>query len=64
MIAAAIVERTGATTNVTYYLVAMSVIGFLAAFAVKDRSGIPLGPDNEAEQAATPLRFGSSAGAH
>lgn len=64
MIAAAIVERTGATTNVTYYLVAMSVIGFLAVFAVKDRSGIPLGPDNEAEQAATPLRFGSSAGAH
>ncbi|PRQ12246.1 MFS transporter [Corynebacterium sp. 13CS0277] len=59
-IAAFIVEKTGSTQNVTYYLVAMSVIGLLATLAVRDRSGIPLGLDHEAEQAANPLRFGSA----
>jgi len=55
-IATALVDATGGTTAVTWYLGGMTVIGFIATLLLRDRSGIPLGPDHEAEQAVSPIR--------
>jgi MFS family permease len=55
-IAAAIVDATGSTEMVTWYLVGMTVIGLIATLLLRDRSGIPLGPDHEDEQAVSPIR--------
>ena len=33
----------------------MQVIGLIATLMLRDRAGIDLGPDNEAEQARSPL---------
>ena len=57
MIAAWVIEKTGSTSGVTYYLIAMAVAGLVAICLFKDRTGIPLGPDHEAEQAVSPLIF-------
>ncbi len=54
-IAQAIVQATGSTTGVTWYLAGMTVLGLVATLLLRDRSGIPLGPDHEAEQAVSPL---------
>jgi MFS family permease len=54
-IAAWLVQATGATTSVTYYLAGMTVIGLIATLLLRDRSGIPLGPDHEAEQERSPI---------
>ncbi|WP_445227881.1 MFS transporter [Corynebacterium sp. H130] len=54
-IAAYLVQTTGTTTSVTWYLGAMTVIGLISVLGLKDRRGIPLGPDHEAEQAVSPL---------
>lgn len=54
-IAAYLVQTTGTTTSVTWYLSAMTIIGLIAVLGLKDRRGIPLGPDHEAEQAVSPL---------
>lgn len=51
MIAAALVEATGTTFAVSGYLVSASIVGFICAFLLRDRKGIPLGPEHEAEQA-------------
>ncbi|MEX3563834.1 MFS transporter [Corynebacterium phoceense] len=51
MIAAALVEATGTTFAVTGYLVTASVAGFVCALILRERKGIPLGPEHEAEQA-------------
>lgn len=51
-----LVQATGGTGAVTAYLAIMTVVGFLATVAFRDRSGLPLGIDHEAEQARTPLR--------
>ncbi|HCX85782.1 MAG TPA: MFS transporter [Micrococcales bacterium] len=56
MIAAAIVRATGATTAVTWYLLGMTAFGLIATLLLRDRSGIPLGPDHEAEQSVSPVR--------
>jgi metabolite-proton symporter len=56
MIAAALVQATGSTTAVTWYLAGMTLIGLLATLVLRDRSGIPLGPDHEAEQQVSPIR--------
>ncbi|MFD8494746.1 MFS transporter [Amycolatopsis sp. NPDC059657] len=56
-IATALVSATGTSTSVAIYLAGMTVVGLIATLLLRDRSGIPLGPDNEAEQAASPLRF-------
>jgi MFS family permease len=56
MIATALVSATGTTTSVTWYLAGMTVIGLLATLVLRDRSGIPLGPDHEAEQQVSPVR--------
>ncbi|KAA9089715.1 MFS transporter [Microbacterium radiodurans] len=54
-IAQAIVQTTGSTTGVTWYLTGMVLLGLIATLLLRDRSGIPLGPDHEAEQAVSPL---------
>lgn len=54
-IAAYLVQKTGTTTAVTWYLAGMTVIGLISVLGLKDRRGIPLGPDHEAEQAVSPL---------
>ena len=46
----------GTTNSVTWYLAAMTVIGLIATLLLRDRSGIPLGPDHEAEQLVSPIR--------
>ncbi|GAA4287596.1 MFS transporter [Georgenia daeguensis] len=56
MIAAALVQATGSTTAVTLYLAGMTLVGLLATLVLRDRSGIPLGPDHEAEQQVSPIR--------
>ncbi|KJL47681.1 Inner membrane metabolite transport protein YhjE [Microbacterium hydrocarbonoxydans] len=54
-IATAIVSATGSTQAVTWYLAGMTLIGLIATLLLRDRSGIPLGPDHEAEQAVSPI---------
>ncbi|NQX36999.1 MFS transporter [Herbiconiux sp. VKM Ac-2851] len=54
-IATALVQATGTTWSVTWYLAGMTVVGLIATLLLRDRSGIPLGPDHEAEQAVSPL---------
>jgi MFS family permease len=54
-IAQALVQATGSTESVTWYLAGMTVIGLIATLLLRDRSGIPLGPEHEAEQAASPI---------
>jgi MFS family permease len=55
-IATALVRATGGTAAVTWYLAGMTVVGLLATLALRDRTGIPLGPDHELEQQASPVR--------
>lgn len=54
-IAAALVRSTGTTTSVTWYLAGMTLLGLVATLLLRDRSGIPLGPDAEAEQSVSPI---------
>lgn len=54
-IATAIVSATGSTDAVTWYLAGMTVLGLIATLLLRDRSGIPLGPDHEAEQSVSPI---------
>ena len=54
-IATALVDATGGTLAVSLYLAGMAVIGLIATLVLRDRAGIDLGPDNEAEQARSPL---------
>ncbi|MGV9194936.1 MFS transporter [Microbacterium sp. MC2] len=54
-IATALVQATGTTVSVTWYLAGMTVIGLIATLLLRDRSGIPLGPDHEAEQQVSPI---------
>lgn len=54
-IATALVQSTGTTTSVTLYLAGMTVIGLAATLLLRDRTGIPLGPDHEELQAASPI---------
>ncbi|HET8927056.1 MAG TPA: MFS transporter, partial [Microbacterium sp.] len=55
-IATALVQATGTTVSVTWYLAGMTVVGLIATLLLRDRSGIPLGPDHEAEQSVSPIR--------
>lgn len=56
MIATWLVQTTGSTVSVTWYLAGMTLVGLAATLLLRDRSGIPLGPDHEAEQAVSPIR--------
>ena len=51
MIAQMLLGATGTTTAVSAYLLTATLLGAAATVCLRDRSGIPLGPDNEAEQA-------------
>ncbi|WP_344046178.1 MFS transporter, partial [Microbacterium terricola] len=55
-IATALVQATGSTVSVTWYLAGMTVVGLIATLLLRDRSGIPLGPDYEDEQSVSPIR--------
>lgn len=55
-IAQALVQATGTTMSVTLYLAAMTLVGLVATLLLRDRSGIPLGPDHEDEQSVSPIR--------
>ena len=54
-IAQAIVQATGSASGVTWYLAGMTAIGLIATLLLRDRTGIPLGPEYEAEQARSPI---------
>lgn len=54
-IATWLVQQTGSTTAVTWYLAGMTMLGLIATLLLRDRSGIPLGPDHEAEQSVSPI---------
>jgi MFS family permease len=54
-IATALVQATGSTVSVTWYLAGMTLVGLAATLLLRDRSGIPLGPDHEAEQSVSPI---------
>ncbi|MBC9936231.1 MHS family MFS transporter [Leucobacter sp. cx-87] len=61
MIAQMLLEATGTTAAVSGYLLAASLVGGAATLCLRDRSGIPLGPDHEAEQASGATMFSSPA---
>ncbi|PUB20268.1 sugar phosphate permease [Promicromonospora sp. AC04] len=54
-IATALVQSSGTTTSVTHYLAGMTVLGLAATLILRDRTGIPLGPDHEELQATSPI---------
>ncbi|MGC5169142.1 MFS transporter [Microbacterium sp. DT81.1] len=54
-IATALVQATGSTESVTWYLAGMTLLGLSATLLLRDRSGIPLGPDSETEQTKSPV---------
>ena len=54
-IAQALVQATGSTASVTWYLAGMTTLGLIATLLLRDRSGIPLGPDHVEEQAKSPI---------
>ncbi|WP_136706640.1 MFS transporter [Agromyces sp. H66] len=49
-IAAWLVQSTGTATSVAFYIAGIMVVAFAATLLLRDRTGIPLGPDHEAEQ--------------
>ncbi|SIN69600.1 MFS transporter [Agromyces cerinus] len=55
MISAALVQATGTATSVAFYIAGIMVVAFIATLLLKDRTGIPLGPDHEAEQSASAI---------
>ncbi|WP_413250317.1 MFS transporter [Sinomonas flava] len=57
-IAQALLQETGTTAAVSAYLLVMTIISIAAVLMLRDRRGIPLGPDHEAEQATGATVFG------
>jgi MFS family permease len=50
-IAAWLVQSTGTSTSVAFYIAGVMIVAFAATLLLRDRTGIPLGPDHEEEQA-------------
>lgn len=50
MIATALVQATGGTTAVSFYLLGMTLISLTAVTLLRDRSGIDLSIENQTEQ--------------
>ena len=48
-------QATGSTQAVTWCLAGMTGVGLVATLLLRDRSGIPLGPDHEEEQSVSPI---------
>lgn len=57
LIASWLVSTTGSTQSVAIYLAVMTLIGLGATILLKDRTGIPLGPDHEQEQSQSAFYF-------
>jgi MFS family permease len=55
MIGTWLISVTGTTMSVTLYLAVMTTIGLISTLCLRDRTGIPLGPDHEAEQSVSPI---------
>ncbi|MFI6166250.1 MFS transporter [Nocardia sp. NPDC051052] len=55
-IAATLVRASGTTASVVGYLGGVVLVSLVATLALRDRRGIPLGPDHEAAQAISPIR--------
>ncbi len=55
MIASWLIAATGSTESVAIYLAIMTGLGLVSTLLLKDRSGIPLGPDHEEEQNVSPI---------
>ncbi|MCT1635802.1 MHS family MFS transporter [Corynebacterium pseudodiphtheriticum] len=60
MIAAALLEATGTTFAISVYLVGMSTVGFVCTFLLRERKGIPLGPEHETQQMTGHFTFGKN----
>lgn len=54
-IAAWLVQTTGTATSVAFYIAGVMVVAFAATLLLRDRTGIPLGPEHEDEQSASPV---------
>lgn len=57
MIAQMLLGATGSTAAVSGYLLVATLLGAGATLCLRDRPGIPLGPDHEAEQASGATMF-------
>lgn len=55
LIAQALLQATGNPWSITIYLLGMVLLAFIATLLLRDRTGIPLGPEHEEEQSASPL---------
>ncbi|WP_138415142.1 MFS transporter [Sinomonas gamaensis] len=60
-IAQALLQATGSTASISTYLLIVTVVSIAAVLCLRDRRGIPLGPDHEAEQATGATVFGPQA---
>lgn len=58
MIAAALLEATGTTFAISGYLVSACIVGFICVFLLRERKGIPLGPEHEQKQMTGLFTFG------
>lgn len=64
MISQALLEATGTAASVSAYLLVATLLGAGAALCLRDRPGIPLGPDHEAEQASGVTMFATNSAEH
>lgn len=55
MIASWLLGATHSTSSIAVYLCIVIAFGMAATLLLKDRTGIPLGPDHEQEQARSPI---------
>ncbi|KHL00087.1 MFS transporter [Microbacterium mangrovi] len=60
-IATALLQATGTTWSISGYLLGMVALALIATLLLRDRTGIPLGPEAEEEQAKSPI-YGASQG--
>ena len=58
MIAAALLEATGTTFAISGYLVSACIVGFICVFLLRERKGIPRGPEHEQKQMTGHFTFG------
>ncbi|MDO4916865.1 MAG: MFS transporter [Rothia sp. (in: high G+C Gram-positive bacteria)] len=63
-IAQALLQASGSTSSITYYLLGMTAVGLVAVLLLRDRTGIPLGLAHEETQAQSPFIFHSDHNPH
>lgn len=64
LISQMLLDTTGTTTAVSWYLLIATLLGAAATLCLRDRSGIPLGPAHEAQQAKGATVFAQHDVAH